>query len=284
MSSEKIVTKDYLEERLAKLETYIPLYPQLPLRAELNSSPKGFRTELTTPVQNENFRVFEIHRKMEFFEKEYRKYKHLYNRCKKIKCVDNISTGIMTVGLGAATTGVVTSAAGVSIPISLPITIVGASLSGTSGVINVISKYSHSKEKRYIMLIEKSYQAKKAINSAYHVAMENSKIDLEEYNKLIAIYDEYVMYKQKERKKGTRSKNPLQKPNEKVDLTHHERVLMNISFIKSYIKIPFIKIKTEKTGPFAAPPLTFKRKACSIKALRSSGHYLRHLLNTLFFK
>ena len=147
------------------------------------------------------FRVYEIHRKMEFFEKEYKKYKQLYNRCKKIKCVDNISTGIMTVGVGAATTGVVTSAAGVSIPISLPITIVGASLSGTSGVINVISKYSHSKEKRYIMLIEKSYQAKKAINSAYHVAMENGKIDLEEYNKLIAIYDEYVMYKQKERRK-----------------------------------------------------------------------------------
>ena len=210
MANEKMVTHKYLEEYI---NNRAPLYPNIGSAAS-HQGGIGSAVEGKNEIFSRFSKVNDIQRKMEFFERENKKYKKLYNRCKKMQMIDNISTGMMVVGMSATTTGVVTAAVGVTIPISLPTTIVGGTLSGTAALVGVLSKYSHSKESRYITLIEKSYQAKKAITTAYHLAMKDFQITNDEYNNLSKIHDEYITFKQMKRKEtkqvlSKQSKNSL---------------------------------------------------------------------------
>jgi hypothetical protein len=184
MTADEQVTKKFLMETINELRSEmhhnIPKYPQLPYNNEF-----VFYTKTSEMKQN-----------MDYFRRENTKYKRLYNRCKKIKTTDMISTSLMATGATITGAGVVTSLAGIiTLPLTVPATIIGSSLSLTSGTVSMIAKYSHTKEERYITLIEKSQQSLSLFTKKYHKAMEDKKIDETEYKDLAEIYDDYQNFK-----------------------------------------------------------------------------------------
>ena len=137
----------------------------------------------------------EMRDKRNELEKELKKYRKLYKRCRKFNNVDYLTTSLMTAATGLSITSVATTGTGIGAVIGLPTGIVGASSAGVSGMLKVLSIFAHRKEIKYIVLKEKCYEISKEFNALLHKANADSVIDEKEYNSMIEKYDEYIQFK-----------------------------------------------------------------------------------------
>ena len=101
----------------------------------------------------------------------------------------------MAAGVTIATTGAITNLTGLMTVVGIPATIIGISTTGASALTQVISKFVHKKEIKFIILKEKSYIISNEFNRIYHKSVEDMKLDEAEYSLLISKYDEYIQFK-----------------------------------------------------------------------------------------
>lgn len=140
-------------------------------------------------------RLQEAQRIYQFFNTELKKYKKLLKRCKTMNNIDRISTGVSALGFSMSATGAITTSAGITFPLSVPTTISGIGLVGSSVLIGVASKYAHSKEERYHTIIEKCNHVLSEYKQTYFNAIEDGKISDNEFKSLNKIYTSYLDFK-----------------------------------------------------------------------------------------
>lgn len=137
----------------------------------------------------------DIKDKRNCLQQEYNKYSKLYKRCKKFNNVDYLTASLMTVGTGLSTSSIVTTASGIGIPVSFPLGIVGLGATSVSAIVGVLGNFVKKKEKKYAIFKEKSYTILKEFNRMLHIALNDQKIDQNEYDNLMSKYDEYIQFK-----------------------------------------------------------------------------------------
>ena len=138
-----------------------------------------------------------------YFEIETNNYNKKLNRYKNYINVDEITEILLS---SIATTATTTSVAltGIGLPYSIPTAFAAATVCGSlsktiiTKIRNKIIKYSQM----YIL----SKQISDKFNKLYTKSMKDNKIDNDEYNELVKVYEEY--------KKNRRSRSSVDKKNE----------------------------------------------------------------------